>query len=605
MLLGAMSTAAQPKSPKKPDRFRRLERDYFDVVVVGAGISSLTAAALLAKRGRSVLVLDRHYVAGGNATIFKRPGYEFDVGLHYIGNCQDGGFFPRVLASAGADAVRFREMDPDGFDRLVFPDFEFRVPKGVERYRDRLVEHFPSERAGIDRYIAFLEGFGALQKLSTSPSPGLMPKAWPALRYLTAPLSRVFDDCTRDPKLRAVLAGESGDYAQPPSRASALLHAGLMMHYLQYGAYFPQGGGQIMSDHLANAIEAHGGKVLLNASVERILVENRVAVGVELHNKFTGRRSVRASKIICGADIKHTLLELIDSEHLPGKLLGRARDWEMSPALGMVFLGVKQELLAKAHPGREFPNSNFWIHTSYDQEREYRLARAGKLVDNPFAYVTVASVKDPTNEHLSPPGVVNLQVMGLAPSGPEAWGVSEEEFQSGEYRKSERYAELKERYASNLLGTAEKVLPGIRDHIVFQEVATPLSHTRYTNSTGGTSYGIALTPEQFLHKRPGPNVTGIDGLILCGASLRTGHGISGATMSGLMAAAEIAGNGVLRETFGAASRKSRVRVERSSTSRVREEREQRRLIEAEEPQAELATAAADDLGRRRKLTRVR
>jgi phytoene dehydrogenase-like protein len=117
------------------DRFRSLDDRRFDVIVVGAGMGGLTAAALLTRQGKRVLVVDQHAVAGGNATIFKRSGYEFDVGLHYIGGCHPDGPIPRILRAAGVDDVEFEELDPDGFDTLVFPDFEFRIPKGIDRYR--------------------------------------------------------------------------------------------------------------------------------------------------------------------------------------------------------------------------------------------------------------------------------------------------------------------------------------------------------------------------------------------------------------------------------------------------------------------------------------
>jgi monoamine oxidase len=88
--LPAATSAGGAPSPAQrltAERYRTLERDTFDVIVVGAGTGGLTAAALLARHGCSVLVLDRHQVAGGNATVFHRPGYAFDVGIHYIGDC--------------------------------------------------------------------------------------------------------------------------------------------------------------------------------------------------------------------------------------------------------------------------------------------------------------------------------------------------------------------------------------------------------------------------------------------------------------------------------------------------------------------------------------
>ena len=74
--------------------------------------------------------------------------YEFDVGVHYIGDCGPGGLFPTIFGGLGmGDRMRFLPLDPDGFDTLHFPDLEFVVPAGWDRYRDRLVEAFPDERA--------------------------------------------------------------------------------------------------------------------------------------------------------------------------------------------------------------------------------------------------------------------------------------------------------------------------------------------------------------------------------------------------------------------------------------------------------------------------
>lgn len=220
----------------RPDRFRSLDRDCFDLIIIGAGTGGLTAGALLTRPGKSVLVLDRHYVAGGNATVFRRREYEFDVGIHYMGDCGPKGAVPRILRAAGVDDVTFRELDPDGFDTFLFPDFTFRVPKGFEAFRERLVKHFPSEAKGIARYVDALQSVRSFQGLGDGGLLKMMRTMWQVrtvLRYANSTVASFLDSCTHDPRLRAVLTAHSGDYAEPPSRASLIVHACVTAGYLR------------------------------------------------------------------------------------------------------------------------------------------------------------------------------------------------------------------------------------------------------------------------------------------------------------------------------------------------------------------------------------
>jgi phytoene desaturase len=527
------------------DRFRKLPSSRFDVIVIGAGTGGLTCAALLARHGVKVLVVDQHYVAGGNATIFRRKGYQFDIGLHYIGDAAPGGTIPRILDAAGVSGVEFMELDADGFDTFRFPDFEFSVPRSLDEYRRRLVSRFPSEVSGIDRFLRYMREAWLLLPLGLDPFhvPLLLrtvPHARLALRHMFSTLDELLDTCTKDPKLRAVLAGQHGTYGQPPSRAAAFVHAVVAMHYHQ-GAFYPRGGGQAMSDALADAVEQQGGKILLYTSVSRIVIENGRARGIEIESKHLGRRFIEAPVVISNADTRKTLLDLVAPEHLPARYRARIQRFQMSPPIASLYVGLKRDLRAEG-----IRNSNYWIFPNYDFEELYSCALAGKLDVQAGAYISLASLKEPDNPKVAPRGISSVQIMSIAPSEAAAWGTNDEELWSGAYRHNPKYLAHKAHFAELMLNQAEKLFPGIRRDIVYREVATPLTHSRYTRSSGGTSYGLALIPSQILHRRPGA-VTPVRGLYLCGANQRMMHGIYGAMLSACGAAAEVVGKRLLRE----------------------------------------------------------
>lgn len=536
-----------------PDRFKTLDRDRYDVIVVGAGIGGLTAAATLANRGKQVLVLDMHYEMGGCATVFHRKGkdYEFDVGLHYIGDCGREGLIPRILKGAGIDydEIDFLEQDPEGFDTLCFPDFQFGIPRGYARFREKLLAAFPQERKGIDRYFRMLQQVWDFMGIHSRPISALwvLPRSWMLMRHAKSTVEQFLDTCTRDQKLRAILTGQLGVYHQPPSRATMAGHAAVVNHFLQ-GSYYPSGGGQLFSDKLGAVVERNGGKILLRTKVERIVIENGRAVGVEFTNKHLGRRVVKAPAIICNADLKHTLLGLVGREHLNPETVRRAEKFEMSPAMGVVYLGVDMDLKAMG-----LKNTNYRIYPGYDYEEGYSDIFAGRFPEHPHLFIGNATMKDPHNPAIAPPGIYNLQLMSTVPSDPASWGLTASEVKDGSYRDNPVYLAKKNWYAKQLIEMAQRVIPGMSKHIVYQEVSTPFSVTRFIGSEGGTSYGLAFTPEYFLHNRPGTK-TEVKGLYLCGASTRTGHGIFGAMTGGVEAAAAVAGSKLRYEVMDGVKR---------------------------------------------------
>lgn len=502
--------------------------EQWDVVVVGSGLGGLTAAACLAGSGRRVLVLERHDIAGGNATVFRRhhrgAEYEFDVGVHYIGECQPGGLFPAIFRSLGVgDRLSFRPLDPDRFDTIVMDDLEVHVPAGWDRYIANVVEALPGDRAAIERCMGILRDVA--RESRERYVPGAATPTYDEWAFRT--VADLFEHSELSPAAQAVIGHWNGLYAGAPSHTAVATHAVIADHYMQ-GAYYPEGGGQMIAARLVQAIEACGGEVRTLSPVAQIAVTDGAVVGVEMADgSFIG-----TDLVISNADHIRTVRHLVAAEHWDPATLRFVEEATMTLGLVVAYVVVDIDLTV----GR--PNTNYHIYSGADLEAVYAALDEGRLPDGEWVYVALASIKDPDNPHLCPPGHTNFQIMTLAPRGFEHWGVESGPADGGRYRRDETYRARKAEITERMLTAAESVLGPFRDHIVHLETATPLTHERYTHASGGTSYGYQHSPEQTGPNRPS-NQTEIEGLWVTGANTSAGHGIAGAVTGGVACAGHI------------------------------------------------------------------
>src|SRR5262245_37412161 len=447
-------------------RFRgESRRDAYDAIVIGSGIGGLTTAALLARAGRSVLVVERHDRVGGYAHSFRRGRYLFDSAVHLVGGCEpagfgEGGLIHSLLTTLGVrERCDFARIDP--CYTAVYPGAVVNVPCSVEGFVRAHGEDGHTESKALRQLLQeCLDVREETKRASQLPSPfGAVTDArrFPTLvRYRRATLQQVLDAQLESPELKALVGTLWPYLGLPPSRVSFLYFANMLMSYLTEGAFYCRGSFQRFADALAAAITAHGGEILLRNSVRRIRVEGGRVCGVVLEH---GQR-IDAPLVLSNADAKQTVEELVGPEAFPARYLTGLR--RMKPSLSSFVVHAAASLPLSA---RETCHETF-LYSSFDHDQAYRSSLAG---DPSWLSVTVPTLADPS---LAPAGEHLLVLTTLIPYGAQA-----------SWRKG------KDALTARLLELAERHFPGLRGRLEFVESGTPRTLERYTRNTGGALYG--------------------------------------------------------------------------------------------------------------------
>ncbi|WP_162245396.1 MULTISPECIES: phytoene desaturase family protein [unclassified Rhodococcus (in: high G+C Gram-positive bacteria)] len=527
----------------------------YDVVVIGGGLAGMTSAAALAAAGKKVVVLEQYSVVGGSTHVFRRKGqWEWQVGLHHLGDCGPDGDMPTMFRGLGlGEHITFEPMSRDGYERFVFPDLEFEVPTDWDEYRIRLTTLFPAERRAIERFVKVTRKFGgAVDRVASAESvTGMAKTAWKLGRH--APLARssltaVMDHFGLSPRLQILLSmSPSGSMNCPPHRLPFLAYASFLAEFVGGGAWFPHGGGQTFASNLLRVIEHFGGEVVTRAFAEEIIIEHGRAAGVRL----AGGATYRADTVISTADIKKTYNVLLPAGAVDASTMKRVDGFRMSAPFFNAFLGADVDLAA-TRPNQDSFSVPSWTSLS-DIERGQRF-RPGDTAQSWLdricpvlpAYIHCSDIKDPTAKRYAPDGCSSLESMFPIVMDHRLWGADDVDRRDHGYAGSATYDTMKTTLTDLMVARTQSALPELDGHIIHREAATPLTQERYTQSTEGASYGIEFNMKQTGVSRPGPR-THVDGLFLAGASCRTGPATEGVLLSGIVTAGAILGRNLVAE----------------------------------------------------------
>ena len=484
----------------------------YDVIIIGGGLSGLTAASLLAKRHLKVAVIDKGYNPGGSCGVFKRGSVTFDNGAAML-----YGFGPR-----GFNAHRFvfncleEPIDVIQHDLLYTVIFKGkRIPfwLDVERFADELAKVFPSEADNIQRFYrdmstmyrhVMVESPNYTTPDETDPLTGLKtllkhPISYiKFLGYLNKSAKRLLEKYFSDPEIFKFFDKLTSTYCYATvEEAPAILAAVMFVDNHFGGSYYPAGSTMFLPGKLEKVIEENGGDMLLGHEVTSILFEDGKPTGVKLDDGS----QVEADNLIYSGTVWNLYGKLID----PLYTTQQRRDWAKNfkptyPSVVLYTVVDREVIPADAQP------------------IEMLVGNPDQL-DESEVTAYILSIDDRTlcadDEHT---------VLAIGPT-----------FEDWDSFDPETYQEMKKKEEVRLTSVLSKRIPNFASAVRYAEVATPKTIERYTMKNGGAVAGPKQMLGQHMFRRLHTK-SEWDNFFCCGESTVMGTGTPTVTTSGLSAA---------------------------------------------------------------------
>ncbi len=456
-------------------------KDIYDVIIIGAGISGLVCGCYLAKAGMKVLVIEQHDKPGGYCTSFKRQGFTFDSAAHSLGGYGEGKNFRQIVTELGIDKkVRITRLDP--FEIVIAPDFRITFWKDTKKTVNELIKIFPTEKENIHNYFSYYHNLASASQFENAK-----------LRNLTfgSFLRTYFSDNTLINAISFPIFGYGG---LPPSLMHAFTGTKIFNEFLIDGGYYLEGGMQTLPNAFAQVIEQNNGTLLYRRLVKRILCKNNMAVGVELSNN----ESYASKYVVSACDITQTFKTFLEGNSIDKQILDKLNSFTPSISTFILYIGIDKQFDELTPPG-----ANIWYLPSYDADEMFDNITRGDYKNFGAGYMF----------RVSPDRKTILA------------------FIAASYESKAFWVQNKNIIAANLLSKIENHIPNLKKHIVYFDAATPHTLYRYTLNYKGANYGWAPSQSQ-LFEPAFRQKTCIKGLFITGHWTAQTHGIPGVAYLG-------------------------------------------------------------------------
>lgn len=488
------------------------------VIIIGSGMSGLTAGAYLAMAGHAVTIFEQFPTPGGVTATVKQDGFGWDIGPLLLEGFAPGDKGRRILEELGvSDQVPSVQADRG----LSMPEFALWHPQeyaGPYWRRDRLKELFPDESRALDDYYRFYDRMIQLMSLGRQvESAQGLAATWLKLRMLLGFQSvkkyvnwnggQLMDAYFKSPVLKTFFLGIVADFVTTPSEFPALgvpsihletafdkripTHPGA--HSAQTAFTYILGGCQSMVDAVMGVIKANGGQVVTNMPIKRILIDNNRATGVELADG----QIESSDLVLASGGMKEVFFGLVGRENLPAELVSQIEANRLMESVLMVQLGIDFD------PSPYQPAALCYYYKTQDLEGAVKRLRTGDYHEGKDGFLIY---------------VPSLHSPSLAPAGKHAvtiYTVAPDTLSEGSW--SERREEL----ADKLVAETEQHMPGLRQHTLTRLILTPEDYRRRTAQTHHSFGGVPPV----IGNKPPAHKTPIDGLWFIGAQSESTGGV--------------------------------------------------------------------------------
>ncbi len=415
--------------------FLKNAKNHYDVVVIGSGLGGMTSANVLARNGRSVLLLEQHYKLGGMATWFKRPGgHIFDISLHgfpfgMVKSCR------RYWTQEIADSI----VPLKGM-RFDNPMFSLTTTYDRVDFTRLLVEKFGIEPTTVQAFFDTARGMNFYDDQTTTTGE-LFERFFPGrpdvVRLLMEPIVYANGSTLEDP---------------------AITYGIVFSNFMNKGVYTYQGGTDQLVQRMQTEMQANGVDICIKANVEKIHVQNG-----RVHSVLVNGREIRANTVVSNANLRATIQRMVGEEYFDRSFVDETREVRLNNSSTQVYMALKPDERIDESTGDLLFSS-----TAKEFRTELLLSRDISSRTYSFYY-----------PRTRPHARERCLIVSSTNANYSDWADLPED----------AYQASKRDLCESTLDHVERYVPNIRDRMDHIEAATPRTFQHYTRHLEGASFG--------------------------------------------------------------------------------------------------------------------